>query len=288
MITPTMSGDGMRYWRLRPDARLKPWIHCYWFVEPALSRPAELPDLLIPDGHSELVFRLDGGFTRWKLGDATAGEHLSHSYVIGGRSRSVLTHSPGGLRLAGVKLEPRALRALLRMPLTDFRDNTVSFRDLGWTPLLELEEQVAGLHSVDELPALFDGFFLRTLDDPLRDDATTDALLARIRATHGAQPILAWAREHRVDTRTLQRRFLARMGMTPKQYARIERFKRSYLQLTDRLQPGLAKRRAHLEGFYDESHFDREFRWFMGTTPMARLRQEARFTTTIGDHLLEG
>ena len=58
--------------------------------------------------------------------------------------------------------------------------------------------------------------------------------------------------------------------------------------LTDRLQPGLAKRRAHLEGFYDESHFDREFRWFMGTTPMARLRQEARFTTTIGDHLLEG
>ena len=34
MITPTMAGEGMRYFRLRPDARLRPWIKCYWWVEP--------------------------------------------------------------------------------------------------------------------------------------------------------------------------------------------------------------------------------------------------------------
>ena len=37
MIEPTMAREGMRYWRLKPDARLRPWILCYWMVEPDLE-----------------------------------------------------------------------------------------------------------------------------------------------------------------------------------------------------------------------------------------------------------
>ena len=101
--------------------------------------------------------------------------------------------------------------------------------------------------------------------------------------------ILKWAREHCLDARTLERRFVARMGMTPKQFARVERFKNSYRQLSGRLsehQPDA--RRTHLEAYYDESHFDREFRHFTGTSPMSWLNQAPGFTTIIGDHLLEG
>jgi len=63
MIEPTMAREGMRYWRLKPDARLRPWILCYWMVEPGLETTTD-PDklqLLIPDGHSEIVFMLAGG-----------------------------------------------------------------------------------------------------------------------------------------------------------------------------------------------------------------------------------
>ena len=45
--------------------------------------------------------------------------------------------------------------------------------------------------------------------------------------------------------------------------------------------------RAHLEGFYDESHFDREFRHSMGTSPLGRVNGDSRFATTITDHLFE-
>ena len=214
---------------------------------------------------------------------------MRKSYVIGGRSKSVLTHSPGGLRLAGVKLDPRALRALLRMPLTAFRDNTVDCADLGCHALLELEDEIANLRSVDQLPDVFDRFFLRALTHEVRDDSAIELLLERIRATRGAQPILKWAREHRLDARTLERRFVARMGMTPKQFARVERFKHSYRWFSGR--PGedqSGETRTHLEAYYDESHFDREFRQFMGTSPVSWLNQTPGFTTIIGDHLLEG
>src|SRR5688572_28384375 len=173
MIPPTLSDEGMRYWRLLPDARLRAWVHCYWWVEPTRDELARrttpsLPDLLLPDGHSELVFRLSGEFTRWQL-DTVARTRMDASYIIGGRSSSVLAQSPGGLRLAGVKLDPRALYSLLGRPLDDLRDNTAGFAELHCRALLELEEQVANLRDVRRLAEILDSFFLCTLGPDLQD-----------------------------------------------------------------------------------------------------------------------
>ena len=161
----------MRYWRLRPDARLRPWILCYWMVEPDPSTRTEQSatdadklQLLIPDGHSELVFRFAGTFTRWNLDTPNKRAQMGASYVIGGRSKSVITQSTGGLRLAGVKLDPRALRALIGMPLTEFRDNTVACDDLGVTALADLEDEVANARTVDQLVSVLDRFFLEKAD----------------------------------------------------------------------------------------------------------------------------
>jgi AraC-like DNA-binding protein len=285
-----MAREGMRYWRLRPDARLRPWIQCYWMVEPDPETAAN-PDklqLLIPDGHSEIVFRLAGSFTRWGIDTPTNRAQMAASYVIGGRSKSVLTRSSGGLRLAGVKLDPRALRALIGMPLSEFRDTTVACADLGVAALSELEDEVANLYSVDQLASMFDRFFLRRMTDEAREESAVSPLLERIRATRGSQSILQWAREHRVDARTLERRFVASMGMAPKQFARIERFKHSYLQLGRLGTQQSGNRRTYLESYYDESHFNREFRHFLGMSPMTWLNHRAESRTTIADHLLEG
>ena len=210
---------------------------------------------------------------------------MAASYVIGGRSKSVFTQSTGGLRLAGVKLDPRALRALIGMPLGEFRDTTVAFADLGVTALSELEERIANLRIVDQLANVFDQFFLRRMTDGSREENAVSHLLERIRATRGSQSILQWAREHRVDPRTLERRFVAQMGMAPKQFARIERFKHSYHRLRTQQR---GKWRDYLEPYYDESHFNREFRQFLGMSPMTWLCQAAEFRTTIADHLLDG
>jgi AraC-like DNA-binding protein len=287
-----MAREGMRYWRLEPDARLRPWILCYWMVEPfneaAHAASALDPDklqLLIPDGHSEIVFRFAGGFTRWSIDAPDKPAQMAASYVIGGRSKSVLTRSIGGLRLAGVKLDPRALRVLMGMPLSELRDTTVAFADLEVAALAELEDEVANLRSADKLASVFDQFFLRMMTDELRGRDAVSQLLERIRATRGSQSILQWARDHRVDPRTLERRFVAQMGMAPKQFARIERFKRSYHRLrTQQASTG----RAYLESYYDESHFSREFKQYLGMSPMTWLNHGAEGRTTIADHLLEG
>lgn len=279
----------MHYWRIAPDPALREHVQCYWMVDDtaghdAPSRFRHGEDLLIPDGHSEIVMnRGSTGFERWTLGARERSERMRGSYLIGGRSHSVGTHTEAPLKLAGVKLDSRFLRALIGAPLHEFRDATLSLRDLGNSSLLDLEDRVANARGAAEVSALFDEFLLAALHRLQPAPTATDALLHDIRRDRGATPIMRWVREARVDSRNLERRFCAATGMTPKQYARVIRFKRAYHSV---IAPARRPMTA-IEGFYDQSHFNREFRHFTGVAPGARLAGAMAATTRIADHLLQ-
>jgi AraC-like DNA-binding protein len=288
-VQPTLVEPGMRYWRIAPDARLREIVRCYWIVEG--EQPSSLLKsvddevaLMIPDGHSEIVFNRGGtGFERWHVATPAKREFMRGSYLIGGRSHSVATSNRDRVRFAGVKLDSRFLRALIGTPLSEFRDTCLPLRDLGAPLLLELEERVALAESPEPFTRLLDEFFL----DGLRrrgETSATDALLHSIHRDRGTTSIMRWASDAGVDARSLERRFCAATGMTPKQYARVIRFKHAYHSL-------VARRTREpltnaLDGFYDQSHFNREFRFFTGMAPGERLSGSARGSTTIADHLL--
>lgn len=90
--------------------------------------------------------------------------------------------------------------------------------------------------------------------DPLDDE---DKQVARI------------ARTLAVSERQLGRRFRDRVGMSPKRFASLRRFERAArLAATSR-----SLTRAAVEaGYYDQPHFNREFRRFTGLAPGAWLR----------------
>ena len=81
--------------------------------------------------------------------------------------------------------------------------------------------------------------------------------------------VAAIARTLGISERQLERRFRDRVGMSPKRFASLRRFERAAtLAATSR-----SLTRAALEaGYYDQSHFNREFRRFTGMPPGAWLR----------------
>ncbi|HTU68149.1 MAG TPA: AraC family transcriptional regulator [Steroidobacteraceae bacterium] len=269
----------MSFWRFTPDPRLRGVVACYWVMDGAPSAvPTE--ELMLPDGHSEVVFsRARGNFERWKLGDRMHAPRMTGSYLIGGRSHTVGTRSAGALKLAGVKLDSRLLRAWIRTPLSDFRDNTLTFAELGDASLLDLEDAVASAPSPAHVAALFDDTLLAVLAHVDPTPTATDALMRQIHHDRGATPILRWAAERRIDARALERRFCASTGLTPKQFARVIRFKHAYR--------ALGARATTFDGFYDQSHFNREFRHFTGVAPGVKLAGRMAQGTLVADHLLE-
>jgi AraC-like DNA-binding protein len=74
--------------------------------------------------------------------------------------------------------------------------------------------------------------------------------------------------------------------MTPKKYARIVRFKHSYHRLV--ASEGTRRLADHLDGDYDQSHFNKEFRHFTGVAPSELLASRLASSTAITEHLLHG
>lgn len=109
------------------------------------------------------------------------------------------------------------------------------------------------------------------LELPFADDPLVARGLAMIESSSGGAPIVgSMARALAISERQLERRFLERVGLTPKRYAALRRFERAVAIAKDA--PSLTDA-ALGAGYYDQSHFIREFRRFTGSAPGELLRR---------------
>ncbi len=84
--------------------------------------------------------------------------------------------------------------------------------------------------------------------------------------TNGQQSISALRDKLNIAERTFERRFLAQVGVTPKQFSKIIQFQNSLNDLTVSKFTKLTDI-VYENGFADQSHFIRVFKAFTGTTP---------------------
>ena len=291
---PSLIREEMSYWLLPPDPSLRPFVKSY-FISDVTERATDKLELHMPDGYAELVFVFGAGYERHALDAPSSVATMRHSYVIGGRSRSIVTRDSGRIRVIGVKLEPGSLRGLIRSPLTELRDRTVNLGDLNDLKLLALEDQLADCHEAHEIGARLDRFLLarrEALHDP---DPLAERLMQRIRLERGCTSLTRAAQEYGVDPRTMERRFIALSGMSAKAYCRIVRFKLAYHAFLQRCTLRSGKKNNDpsrsvdpLQGFYDQSHFIREFRFFTGTSPRQVAARRLATSTDVTNLLLEG
>ncbi len=276
-MLPTLIQGEMDYWLCQPDAALGSAVKSYFIADVGRRSNAQ-HELFMPDGYAELVFVFNGGYERVELDSSAPARRLRRSYVIGGRSRSIVTRESGGVKVIGVKLEPRLLRGLLRSPLTALRDQVVDLAELNDRGLLELEHRLAECDDVVETVATLDQFLLARRAEFQQLDPVVEHVAKTIRADHGGTPLTRTAKDLGIDPRTLERRFVAWCGMSAKSYARIARFKHAY--------HAFLQDRDYLEGYYDQSHFIREFRFFTGATPTRLAARRIPESTDVTNLLL--
>lgn len=159
------------------------------------------------------------------------------------------TQGAACLGVPASELADRSLPLEALLPASRVRD--ASERLLSAQSLTERIEVVQ--HLLLELPFARDRVVARAVD-------LMSASAARVPS------IAAVARELDLSERQLERRFLQRVGVTPKRFAKLCRFERALLLLPSA--PSLG-RLARDVGYYDQSHFIREFRSYAGSAPSA-------------------
>ncbi|QBE64186.1 helix-turn-helix transcriptional regulator [Pseudoduganella lutea] len=117
--------------------------------------------------------------------------------------------------------------------------------------------------------ALVERELLRRL--AMAQDARSGALgvraVATIEAAHGAVSVETLADTLHVSRQHLALRFRQQVGITPKLFARICRFRRALALLRDRSRDGDLAGLAAECGYFDQSHLIRDFRDFADMAP---------------------
>jgi AraC-like DNA-binding protein len=166
-------------------------------------------------------------------------------------------------------MTPLGARRFFGLPMGEITGQVVELEDLiGGLAARELAERLA---TAPDWPARLDRFeraiARRVLAAP---PVPTELEWAwqRLRETDGAVPIADLAAELGRSRRHLAVRFREELGMTPKALARLLRFERA----VQRLRAGDELGDLALDaGYYDQAHFNRDFRAFAGTTPTEYL-----------------
>lgn len=261
-------GHRWQAWFAAPDPRLKAFVvgeyqgWREWSAAP-IFRP-QMPVVLVP-----VILNLGPG---WRVGapDVPWGTPREFdSFAAGLHDGIATTWSGGDAECLQLNLTPQALHLLSRQSMQALANRSLDLADLLGR---EADDLVARLRDTDGWPARFailDNYLLRhlALHRPGAEIATA---MSRLERSHGRIAIGAIADDLGWSRKRLIARFQDEAGLPPKVIARILRFNRMLALLDDPQGRSLAEL-ADMAGYYDQAHFNRDFRAFAGTTPGAYL-----------------
>jgi AraC-like DNA-binding protein len=154
---------------------------------------------------------------------------------------------------------------LLRPPLGEFTNVTLDLGTALGRPVEtdRLHDQLTNATSHDQRFALVENFLCRFLNDANFDPLTSIAVQL-IEKAHGRIHIKGLAKQIGLSQSALERRFHRFVGVAPRKFASLVRL-RTAVRLRAAGHDLITV--AHEAGYFDQSHFIRDFRRFAGIPP---------------------
>lgn len=248
----------MRYHKYPPPPALAAFVRCFWIMEgnggngdPSLYR-------LFASSCPELVVQYRNRFTDFDRHGQSSLSPLVHLYGQTQEYRETMVAGEYGI--AGAYLYPYAVKALTGMPASEMSNRVM---DMGSN---DVAARMSEAGNDQARIKVFSDYLLSAFRSAAEPDKGLQACIWQLIHTKGATDIGSMADMLFVSGRQLERRFQQGLGLSPKLCSRIIRFQ-STLHVQER-EPG--KRLtdiAYESGYFDQSHFIREFREFSGFSP---------------------
>ncbi|MCB9133829.1 MAG: helix-turn-helix domain-containing protein [Anaerolineales bacterium] len=252
--------------RHNPHPFLRPYVQSYWSFRRATPLAVFHEEYMHPTGGFGIVFNF-GDTLHLDTETVAAPVFLDGSNTV---SRKM--GFQGQVEVLGVRFHEGGAYPFLGIPMHELR-NAIALLDALNNP--ELLEIHARLQEAKTLPAqirLLDEWLLAQLVGGKEQNLLIPASLKMQRTTGGQLPIPELAQELAISQRQLERLYQHQVGMSPKQYAQLQRVENARVAL--KKMRGQTTTRLGLElGFYDQAHFIREFSDVVGITPYAYLKR---------------
>lgn len=248
--------------KARPlSARLLPFIKTLHYHETELTGGLER---IMPTGQAHLMVNLadDEFHTYDRVLPEKAVRHCG-AILAGPHSQSTILDAAQMRRLTAVEFRPGGAGHFLGIPASEAGNQVLNLGDIWRSSGTTLRERVLEAGSSLERFKVLEELLLKHLDHEF-DPAVGWAIAALERSVR----VSLVASHLGMLPRTLERRFTAKVGLTPKRYARVRRLQRVMRSIRNSQVCNWSSLAAQ-HGYCDQSHLVHEFRELADLTPAA-------------------
>ena len=253
----------MRYTEVPPVEPLRPFIRCFWTMRAPRAALNPTPERVLPDGTVEMVFNLSDPFEHHR--DADAILRQPEELIVGELVGPMMIGATGAVDLVGIRFRPGGAGPFLTVPLAELTGRSCEVID-GCRPLAAASAALGEVDDTATRVRILERRLLSLLRADPRIDDTVLAGVRRIESTAGRISVERLARELKLSSRQLERRFAHAVGLSPKLLCRIVRFQQIFTVLSHG-RPEAWSALALRCGYYDQAHLIRDFRQFAGQSP---------------------
>ncbi len=245
----------------RPLSR---FVDFFWLTEGYVQPHGA--ERVLPTGCVDLILSLD--------------EHHDADVVAGARSESFVLDTSRALSFIGARFRPGGAFAFLGLPIGEIEGLAVEPTVLWGSRARVLRQQLLDAPAPEARLRVLERFLLERLHEARDPHPAVGFAIDAIERAHGDASVAALVERTGLSARRFIAAFRDEVGLPPKVFCRLARFRRVIGALRTVEEVDWAD--IALEcGYFDQSHFIHDFRSFAGVSPSAYLRHR----TSSANHI---
>jgi AraC-like DNA-binding protein len=251
-----------------PSEILRPYIRHYYIFESDSSLAFE--DTVFPSGDMEVIFNLGEG--SWESMVDNKFHKTPPIELWGQITKPLAIRSKGRHTMLGIKFFTHSASYFFNDGIGVFNDHISDLSDIIGSPAKALHQQLLETKDQQQRINIIERFLLQRLMANEKKSHRVDKvanILTSIRKNPAESNLSAIASRHGITSRYLHKLIYQHTGLSPSSFTKINRFQFSLKLIAKNNQPLTAI--AYNCGYFDQSHFIKDFKSFTGVTPSAYL-----------------
>jgi AraC-like DNA-binding protein len=258
-----MSEDSAQFCEYAIPSLLAPFVKSIWSMENSRTHDCAR-ERILPDGCVELVMHFRDPFQN-HLADGTTDLQPA-SFVVGQMKHFLEIEPTGATGFMAVRFPARGAYLFLRPPMSEVAGSVVPLSQVWDDRANEYTERVTVARDMATRVRIIEAMLLEALRTNGRRDHAVERCVELIQNSVEPTSVKELGSIIGLSTRQLARRFQNVIGMSPKEFVRVNRFIRAAHRLRVHARASLTET-AYDCGYFDQAHFNHEFRRFAGMTP---------------------
>lgn len=263
------------YKTIEPCSELEPFVECFWLLA-APHKEEEEPktETVLPDGKTELIVHFGNDFCKLEtVNDERKFVRQARVLMSGQLTEHIVLKPLGEVGVVAARFKPAGAARFFCLPYDEIVDQVIDLSAHAKETADHLHDKMAKLSTHDERLEFMQTFLKGRLERESQEDLFVRQACRYILQSEGEYTVAELVKLIGFSERQLERKFKKQVGLTPKTLSRIIRFQK-ILRMAQSSKTLSLVDAAVSCGYYDQSHFIRDFTKFSGDSPLKYFTSE--------------